>query len=73
MPTVGATGELPTVIVNIDESGDAYGYLPPRNPDSLSRGRYKPHANLVAAIDGLHLYELPWMQEELADEQYNLP
>lgn len=26
-----------------------------------------------AAIDGLHLYELPWMQEELADEQYSLP
>lgn len=29
--------------------------------------------NLVAVIDGLHVYELPWMQEQLADEQYNLP
>jgi hypothetical protein len=59
--------------LNIDENGDAYGYLPPRNPDSLARGRYNPHANLVAAIDGLHLYELPWMQPDLVDEQYNLP
>lgn len=32
--------------LNIAENGDTYGYLPRRNPYSLSRGRYKPHSNL---------------------------
>jgi hypothetical protein len=59
--------------LNIDEDGNAYTYLPPRNPDSVARGRYTPHASLVAGVDALHLYELPWMQEELADERHNLP
>jgi hypothetical protein len=59
--------------LNVDENGEAYGYRPPRNPESLARGRYNPHANLVAAIDALHLYELPWLNPRFNDEQYCLP
>jgi hypothetical protein len=46
--------------LNLDAEGHAYRYLPPP-PTSSRLGQYRPHHDLVAAIDDLHLHELPWL------------
>ena len=45
--------------LNLDADGHAYRYLPPP-PHSSSSGQYRPHKDLVTAIDALHLHEMPW-------------
>jgi hypothetical protein len=46
--------------LNLDAAGHAYRYLPPP-PGSSSNGQYRPHADLVTAIDNLRLFEMPWL------------
>jgi hypothetical protein len=46
--------------LNLDAEGHAYRFLPPR-PESSSNGQYRPHADLVTAIDNLRLFEMPWL------------
>lgn len=46
--------------LNLDAEGHAYRYLPPPE-DSDSNGQYRPYRDLIAAIDALHLHEMPWL------------
>jgi hypothetical protein len=58
--------------LNLDATGHAYRYLAPP-PESASSGQYRPYRDLVAAIDALHLYEMPWLYGSgFADRQLGL-
>ena len=46
--------------LNLDATGHAYRYLPPP-PRSTSSGQYRPHKDLVSAIDALQLHEMQWL------------
>jgi hypothetical protein len=58
--------------LNLDQDGHAYCYVAPRDPNSLSNGRYVPFRDLVEAIDHLDLYEVPWMTDEHAADRLGL-
>jgi hypothetical protein len=58
--------------LNLDSEGHAYRYVAPCDPKSSSNGRYVPFHDLVAAIDHLELYEVPWMTEELEADRLGL-
>lgn len=46
--------------LNLDADGNAYRYIPPKNPNSLAEGSYRRFGTLVDAIDELDLHLLPW-------------
>jgi len=54
--------------LNVDDSGHAYRYIGPRDPDSQSDGRYVACKDLRVALNQLELWELPRMKPGL--EQY---
>ena len=54
--------------LNLDASGHAYRYVAPP-PDSRSSGQYRPHVDLVVAIDHLELDELPWLYGSGFDDE----
>ena len=45
--------------LNLDAAGHAYRYHPPRS--DRGSGQYRRHRDLHAAIDDLHLWELPYL------------
>lgn len=48
--------------LNLDAAGHAFRYLPPP-PGSRQNGQYRIYADLVVAIDALHLFEMPWLAQ----------
>ncbi|MGE0138133.1 MAG: hypothetical protein AB7L17_23835 [Ilumatobacteraceae bacterium] len=52
---------LTRMYLNLDADGHAYRYLAPKRAESTSTGQYRPHKDLVAAIDHLRLFEMPWL------------
>ncbi len=66
--------------LNLDEQGHAYRFLAPPE-GSVRLGQYRPHRDLVTAIDALGLHEMPWLAPDLErerlgftyDERWNHP
>jgi len=57
--------------LNLDDSAQAYRYIPPRR-GSKSQGRHDRHRSLDDALKALALYELPWMKPGLELERRGL-
>jgi hypothetical protein len=52
--------------LNLDANGDAYRYVPPAADTPDGDARYVRHTTLREAVDGVGLWELPWMRPDLA-------
>ena len=57
--------------LNADERGRVYWYVPGHDRQKERRGDYLP-ITLVDALVRLGLWELPWMREDLVDDQLGL-